>query len=345
MKKSKKILLVSVVASLFFFGCKSKVESLGDEHLAAGRLQNAIAMYTKADQKGGVSEGFYDNFGRAYLRQAAFLAKKDPMSNVVAGYLEQVDKMVEKSKDQALIEEFVTTLAAIGAGQANADGGYEFVLQGFQNLKHAEEVSAKNGKVGAAKIQSSRDEAEKKYVGNVLKNALNVDNLVAREYEYLSAEVVAPNNAELKAVLNDVRKKNRGDFLIFEAAGVETPSRWVNKYGYVLAFPSLSITSTGAKGELQMWNSSGNNSDIDTKTIKIVSTDGKESIVKGGLSGWCTGVDPMKPTKEKLKNGSGKLLDEGTCSVNVEFSFDSGFVPDYIEYKDGFGLGRKFLGQ
>jgi len=30
--------------------------------------------------------------------------------------------------------------------------------------------------------------------------------------------------------------------------------------------------------------------------------------------------------------------------VNVSFSFPGSFVPDYIEYKDNFGIGRKYLG-
>ncbi|HSQ43018.1 MAG TPA: hypothetical protein VLM37_12130 [Fibrobacteraceae bacterium] len=339
-------ILVPIMGSLFLSGCKSKQESLGDEFLQKGKLSNAIAMYTKAEQKGGVSETFYDNFSLAYLRQAEKTAKHDPMSTVVSAYLEQIAKYMKDSKDPKVIEEYITTLARIGEIQATTeDIDYEFILQGFNNLKHAEEVSAQNGKVGASAIQASRNAMESKYIGAVLKNAADIENTVAREYEYLLAEVVAPNNADLKAALNEVRKKNRGDFLIFEAAGVENPSRWVNKYGYVIAFPSIALTSSGLKGELQLWNSSGNNTEFDTKTIKLVSTDGKEVVNKAAGSGWCSGADTMKPTKEKLVNGKGKSLNEGTCSVMVEFSFEKGFVPDYVEYKDNFGTGRKYLGQ
>jgi hypothetical protein len=39
------------------------------------------------------------------------------------------------------------------------------------------------------------------------------------------------------------------------------------------------------------------------------------------------------------------LMNEFQCSVNVSFSYAKSFVPDYIEYKDEFGIGRKYLGQ
>jgi hypothetical protein len=38
-------------------------------------------------------------------------------------------------------------------------------------------------------------------------------------------------------------------------------------------------------------------------------------------------------------------MNEFQCSVNVSFSYAKDFVPDYIEYKDEFGIGRKYLGQ
>lgn len=345
MKNVRKWFILPVAAALLLAGCKSKQEKMADEFLEQGKLTNAINFYTKAEQKGKISETFYDNFALAYLRMAMQTTKKDPMSTIVPSYLEQVDKFVAKSTNTAVIEEYVGTLAQIGSLQAQVEGVYEFTLQGFHNLKHAEEVSAKNGKVGAAAIQTARDQAEKKYIATVITAANGEANTVAREYELLLGEVVAPNNAELKTALNEVRKKNRGDFLIFEASGVENPSRWVNKYGYVMAFPSLSIGGSETKGELQFWNSSGNNSDFDGSGIKLVSVDGKEVPAKGSFNGWCTGNDPIKPVKEKLKGGRGKLLDEGTCSINVSFSYGGDFVPDYVEYKDQFGVGRKYLGQ
>lgn len=345
MKNTTKLIILSLAAALLLAGCKSKQEKMADEFLEKGKLTNAITFYTKAEQKGGVSETFYDNFSLAYLRMALQTTKRDPMSTIVSSYLEQVDKFMAKSQNATAIEEYVTTLAQIGSLQAQVEGNYEFTLQGFSNLKHAEEVSAKNGKVGAAAIQTARDQAEKKYVATVITEANGEENTVAREYYLLLGEVVAPNNAELKSALNEVRKKNRGDFLIFEAAGVESPSRWVNKYGYVLAFPSISISGSETKGELQIWNSSGNNSDFDASVIKIVSVDGKEVPAKGSMAGWCTGNDPIKPTKEKLSGGRGKMLNEGTCSVNLSFSYGSDFIPDYVEFKDQFGTGRKYLGQ
>jgi len=345
MKKPMKWIIIPLSAALLLVGCKSKAERLGDESLAADRLTNAITFYTKAEKAGDVSEEFKDNFALAYLRMAAKTAKKDPLSNVVRSYIEQINKLVLESKNPKVIEEYVTTLASIGAIQITADGEYGTILEGFSNIKNAEDFSAKNGKVGSAAIQASRNQAESKYVAGVLKNASDIENSIAKEYELLLAEVVAPDNAELKAALNTTHKKNRGDFLIFEAAGVESPSRWVNKYGYVTAFPSISISGTETKGEMQFWNSSGNNTELDGSLIKLVSTTGQETPNKGANTGWCSGNNPLKPTKEKLVAGKGKLLDEGTCSIAVSFSYGSDFTPDYVEYKDQFGVGRKYLGQ
>ena len=340
-----KWLILATATTLLLLGCKPKQERVGDAALAAGNLTNAITFYTKAEQNGDSSTEFRYNFALAYMRQAAKTAKKDPMSDVVTGYMEQVDKYLANCTDPKIEEEYVTTVASIGAAQALTDGDYEFVLRGFSNLKKAEDISAKNGKVGGAAIQGFRDQAEKKYIDNAMKNVATISNNVAKEYELLLAEVVAPNNAQLHAALNDVRKKNRGDFLIYEAAGVEDPSRWVNKYNYVLAFPSMTIAPTGFKGEMQVWNSTGNNSELDANTIKLVSTDGKEVVVNKGATGWCSGPNALKPTKEKLVDGKGKSLSEGTCSIQVTFTYPQGFVPDYAEYKDQFGVGRKYFGQ
>ena len=74
--KMIKWLALTVSALLLLTGCGNRQEKLGDEHLAAGRLTNAIAMYTKAEQKGKTSDHFYDNFSLAYLRMAMAMAKK-----------------------------------------------------------------------------------------------------------------------------------------------------------------------------------------------------------------------------------------------------------------------------
>jgi hypothetical protein len=56
------------------------------------------------------------------------------------------------------------------------------------------------------------------------------------------------------------------------------------------------------------------------------------------------GQEKIEKKKQSFK-GKGKLMNEFQCSVNVSFSYAKSFVPDYIEYKDEFGIGRKYLGQ
>ncbi|NLB62649.1 MAG: hypothetical protein GX801_00895 [Fibrobacter sp.] len=343
MKKTYNLITFAVVFSLFLFGCKSKTEKLGDQHLEAGRIQNAIAMYTKAEQKGKVSDEFYDNFSTAYLKMAERLAENDPGNTVVRGYLDQSDKFLKESKNEEVVEYFIKVLTKIGVLQTQVDFDYEFTLQGFNNIKLAEEYSAKHNKLGAAIIKAARDEAESKVVKAAIEKASAVDNSVAQEYELALAEVVAPNNEELLAAINPVRKKNRGDFLIYQAVGIEQPSRWVDKYGYVMAFPSITVGPTELKGEIQFWNSSGNNTELVVADIRLVSTDGKEVNAKQVGVGWCTGTDAEAKTKERLA-GKGRLLDEKQCSADIVFNYGRDFTPDYVEYRDNFGVGRKYLG-
>jgi len=157
--------------------------------------------------------------------------------------------------------------------------------------------------------------------------------------------VFAPDNADLKKALNSVRLKNRADLLIFEAVGVEKPSRFVNKYGYIIAFPSLNIGPTGTTAEVVVWNSTGNNVDFDFSKLRMVSTKGDAVSAKVG-GGSCYMSDHEGKKKGPLKGSVGKLLSELTCLVNISYSYPNGFIPDYVDYKDNNNnLGRKYLGQ
>ena len=174
---------------------------------------------------------------------------------------------------------------------------------------------------------------------------------VVSEYQIMKIAEMAPENAEVKAALNKSRKGTRGYFLIFGEQIGEPVSRRVDKWGYVMAFPTLKIAPGSLSGELQFWASTGNNTELDPSKIKLVSTDGKEVFAKGN-SGWCEaevlvgkkGQEKIEKKKQNFK-GKGKLMNEFQCSVNVSFSYAKDFVPDYIEYKDEFGIGRKYLGQ
>jgi hypothetical protein len=163
--------------------------------------------------------------------------------------------------------------------------------------------------------------------------------------------VVAPKNAELQAALNKIRLKNRGDFLIFaeEIIG-QRASRLVDKYGYVLAFPILSITPSGTTGEVSVWNSTGNNASFVPSKLKMVSKTGEEAYAKFTGGGWCS-IDKVvngmfKPTNQPFKGTEGELRSEKTCNAKVSFAYGKDFVPDYVDYKDNDNnIGRKYLGQ
>jgi hypothetical protein len=118
----------------------------------------------------------------------------------------------------------------------------------------------------------------------------------------------------------------------------------VDKYGYVISFPILSIGPTSTTGEIAIWNATGNNVDFDLSTMKMVSTDGQEVSAKTH-SGWCLMSDHEGKMKSQFKGSVGKLLSELSCQAKLTFDYSKGFIPDYVDIKDKDGnLGRKYFG-
>ena len=278
-------------------------------------------------------------------------SKKDLNSDLINNYFEKAAINIPQVKENATLEEYIKTLGEIGKRQAAQEGvDYATIINAFAKIDSAESV-AKTRHVAESDIKNIRAETEKLYVARNLSEATSEDDPVVSEYLLLRMEAMAPTNAEIQAALNKSRKTTRGYFLIF---GENIPDlsgkQKVDKWGYVMAMPTIKLTKTSLAGELQFWASTGNNTDLDPSKIKLVSTDGKEVSAKGD-TGWCEAEvlvgkkgDEKIEKKQKKFKGKGKLMNEFQCSVNISFSFPAGFVPDYIEYKDNFGIGRKYLG-
>ena len=349
----KKIFIAALAAAvaISLTGCKGTNEKRGDEHLKEGRFRNAINSYLEAKKKGKMSEEFFDNFTLALVRAGDAESKKDLNSDLINNYFEKAAINVPQVKEDATIEEYVKTLAEIGKRQAAQEGvDYATIINAFAKIDSAESV-AKTRHVAESAVKSIRAETEKLYVARNLQEATSEEDPVVSEYLLLRMAEMAPNNADIQAALNKSRKTTRGYFLIF---GENIPDlsgkQRVDKWGYVMAMPTIKMTKTSLSGELQFWASTGNNTELDPSLIKLVSTDGKEVFAKGD-TGWCEAEvlvgkkgDEKIEKKQKKFKGKGKLMNEFQCSVNVSFSFPGSFVPDYIEYKDNFGIGRKFLG-
>ena len=349
----KKFFLAALAVSVTFAltGCKGTNEKRGDEHLQEGRFRNAINSYLEAKKKGSMSDEFYDNFTLALVRAAEIEAKKDLNSDLINNYFEKAAINIPQVKENATLEEYVKTLADIGKRQAAQEGvDYATIINAFAKIDSAESV-AKIRHVAESDIKNIRTETEKLYVARNLSEATSEEDPVVSEYLLLRMAEMAPNNADIQAALNKSRKTTRGYFLIF---GENIPDlsgkQRVDKWGYVMAMPTIKLTKTSLSGELQFWASTGNNTELDPSQIKLVSTEGKEVFAKGN-TGWCEAEvlvgkkgDEKIEKKQKKFKGKGKLMNEFQCSVNVSFSFPGSFVPDYIEYKDNFGIGRKYLG-
>lgn len=347
----KMLFLAIMIALVTFTGCKGANEKRGDEYLEEGRFRNAINSYLEAKKKGKISEEFYDNFALALIRAADAEAKKDINSQLLSGYFEQAQKAIDSAKKDEVIQEYVTALANLGKLQASQETDYGTILNAFAKIDTAMSMAKRKG-VAEGSVKAIRTETENAYVKIALPNALSEDDLVVREYILLQINEVAPEQSELKQALNKSRLATRGYFLIFGENIGERPSNRVDKWGYVMAFPTINLTSTSLTGELQIWASTGNNTEFVVNQIKLVSVDGKEVFAKQTGSGWCEAEvvvgkkENVKVEKKKASfKGKAKLMNEFQCSANIAFSFDSDFVPDYVEYKDEMGIGRKYLGQ
>jgi hypothetical protein len=346
-----------LIFAVLLLGCKGRNESAGDSYYKEGKFRNAVNSYTSALQKGKISNEFYDSFVIAYASAAKQTAKKNASDDIILNYIEQIHKNLPKinpkySEKKGTLDSVVQALSEIGIAQAKGQFEYEYTLQGFRNLDSAISIAKRSGKnLGPA--QEARREAESAIVKTALENADGAENEITSEYTLLEAEVVAPNNAELKKALNAIRIKNRGTWLIFaeEIIG-QRATRYVDKYGYVIAFPTLNIGPTSTSGEIAVWNAVGNNVPFDVNKIKAVSTSGEEVSVKHTGGGWCgiDGVDKktgmFKEEKRAFKGSVGELRSEKACNnAKFTFAYKSGFVPDYVEYKDeNNNIGRKYFG-
>jgi len=341
----KKMVFFPVLV-VMFLGCKGKNESDGDSYYKDGKYRNAVNSYTEALRKGKISDDFYDSFVIAYASAAKQTAKKNASDDIIRSYVEQIHKNLPKSKKAAAKDSVVLALSEIGLAQVLGGFEYEYTLQGFRNLDSAINIAKRNGGSNAGIAESSRKKAEDAVVKQAIENSDGAENEIAAEYELLEAEVVAPKNAALQAALNKVRLKNRGTWMIFAEDHIgRRASRLVDKYGYIMAFPSISIGPTSASGEISIWNSTGNNVDFDVSTIKMVSTDGKEVNAKYMGGGWCNMSDHLGKMKSQFKGSVGRLLSELICNAKISFTYPKGFIPDYIEVKDkDNNIGRKYFG-
>ena len=349
----KKFFMVALALGVTFAltGCKGTNEKRGDEHLQEGRFRNAINSYLEAKKKGSMSDEFYDNFTLALVRAAEIEAKKDLNSDLINGYFEKASVNMPEVKKDEVVEEYVTKLATVGKQQAAQDGiDYNTVINAFAKIDSAL-ATAQARHIAEGTVKAIRTEAENAYVARNLSDAKAESDPVVCEYQLMKLAEMAPENADVKAALNKSRIGTRGYFLIFGEQIGEPVNRRIDKWGYVMAFPTIKIAPGSLSGELQFWASTGNNTELDPSKIKLVSTDGQEVFAKGN-SGWCEaevlvgkkGDEKIEKQKKSFK-GKGKLMNEFQCSVNVSFSYGKGFVPDYVEYKDEYGIGRKFLGQ
>ncbi len=319
------ILTIAILATLLVTGCKSKREKLGDAHLEKQSYKIAVQMYLNAEEKGDVSEEFPANVSLALTGYMEEIAKRDPLSAAVSNYTEEIPKYLAKVTDPTVIGKYGTTIANITKMRIK-EGEFVPILQGFKAIDVAIDLLAKMNATNP-EFETIVDETTKFYVQSVIETTKSESDYVRAEYFLLEAKTALPKNEEIQSELNKVRLKNRSNFLIFaqDVNGI-TPSPLVDQNAFVIAFPSLKSGKTKTSGELQMWNTSGNNASFKAKDILLVSTTGDE------VSG------------KRVKGGCDKLDNEGDCAMWITWKYKKGFVPEYVLAKNGNAEGRKYLG-
>jgi hypothetical protein len=345
---SKYLLASAISLTLLISGCKSRHEKRGDDFLKEGKIKNALLSYTKAEKDGKVSKEFNDNFARAYTQMMGQITKKEPTADVLRIYREEIPKRLENTKDTEAVAEFVKQLCVTGKALIDLED-MTYVMEGFKSFKLAAEWSKKHN-TAQADYKKAFSEVETIYSKKILEEAASAENSVAAEYSLLVGRFILPENEAIQTELDNIRVKNRSHFLIFQAAGIDNPSPNIDVNAYIIAFPALKIGGGSAAGELQVWNSSGNNFEFSGADFKLVGKDGTELAGKQTGVATCTSVelDPktFQNKTEKFAVGkNAKLIVEGQCSLGMSWSYPSGFEPEYIMLKNEFGTGKKFLGK
>ncbi len=323
----KTVWIAATAAVLMTFGCKSKREKLGDEHLAAGRYGNAISMYNKAEAKGDISEEFNDSYSMALLGQMNKSAEKGGATqDVIHAYFETLPKYIDGSTKPETAEQYVQTLMAIGKAKI-ATGDFTQKVQAFNFFKEAKRVTEEKG-VGKSFYEADFKKAEAEVIASAM--STKDGEPVVAEYYLLEAQKLLPESEEIKGALSEVRAKNLSNFLIWslEMNGVQ-PSPLIDVNGWLFAFRKgeYSKSAKALNGYIEIWNSTNNNSKLtDPSEIKLYSVDGKS-------------VDNTKP----LAKQCARIDTEKDCTTPVSFSYDSDFTPLYIEIRNSEGSGKKYL--
>ncbi|MGL1903575.1 MAG: hypothetical protein OCC49_15670 [Fibrobacterales bacterium] len=319
------VLTLAVTSLLIITGCKSKREKIGDGHLDQGNYKVAVQMYLNAEEKGEVSEDFPANLSLALTGLMEEIALRDPLSDAISNYTDEIPKYLAKVKDPAIIGKYGVTIAKITKLRIK-EGQFIPILQGFQAINKAQELLVALNATHS-EFATVIEETENFYTGAIIKTAKSESDYVRAEYFLLEAETALPSNTDIKDALNTVRLKNRSNFLIFsdDVNGI-TPSPLVDRNAFVMAFPRLTVGSKSASGELQLWNTSGNNQSFKASDFKLVSTEGK--TVPG----------------KRVRGSCVKVNNENDCAVVIKWRYENGFTPDYVFTKKENAEGRKYLG-
>lgn len=332
--------------------CKDKgdQELNGDKNLEEKLCYAAVDAYMKAAKGECQSDELYDNYSRALVCAAEAAAEKKLNSTDIDYFFGLANENLAKVKDAEAVKEYVTALASVAKRQtAQEKLDYDSVVKAFAKIDSAISTARTMG-VDELLVTAIRAEAENDYVAKNFPDAMSESDLVYREYKILKIAEIAPDNDEVAAALNESRKATRGEFLDFKEHVNEPVSSLIDKWGYVIAIPTIKVTSSSLSGELQVLSLIGTATEFDPQNAKVVSTDGREANVKGN-TGWCEqevlvgkkGEERIEK-KQKAFKGRGKFMVGGKCSLNLSATYAKDFVPEYIEYKDSDGIGRKYLG-
>ena len=332
MNKSIRFLGTSLILSLALLGCKSKLESMGDNYLKAGDPGNAMAQYENALQQGGVSADFYSSYTDAAIALLQTAGAADPSAETLDPLKDTLVSLLKQHPDAAKGAVVSAALLDIGSkrlGMGSEEGGFQFLNA----------AAAMPGK--SSDIDAKVEEAKKAYQTGKLKEISDkfdesaTDGTAGIEADYAMnqlAMVLGSETPEMSALWSKIREKNLPTYLFYAAPGLldKPADARINKYGILIAIVKYVAPPAPVLIGIKVWNNTSGPIDIDGSNFKLYDRQG--NAYDAGTK--------LQALKKKATVELGKESEQG----GLIFKLPKDAQPDYLELTAADGrTSRKYL--
>jgi hypothetical protein len=280
----KKVLCLLVSAALCgLISCKSVYEKQGDEHLKDGNPLKALQRYKYVMQKKSGSKDFPKSLCKAYIGAMEKTATEDPNIETMLTYREKISKLMEEVSDPEVNRIFGEAAVNIAKELANAED-YPSQEVAFHLMKDAETLEGVEDdtklKIAAIRsdfIKSNLNKAEEHYAAAMNDPENNAPEGIIADYILSKMALLVDETAEMKELWSKIRKANLSTYLIYDLENlIENPLPTINRFGVVLAIPTLVRSASTTSIQVQAYNGSTATYKFDGSNFTLVDKEGKE---------------------------------------------------------------------